>query len=272
MERLDIASTSVPALGYGTWQLDGDDCLDGVLTALELGYRHIDTAQAYGNEHLVGEAVVASGIDRDEVFITTKVWNDALSPERVRSSVHESLSKLCTDHVDLLMVHWPVDMDGLPGTLEAMTDLQARGAVRQLGVCNFTPEQTERALELAPIRAIQVEHHPFLAQPRLLELAIDRGLLFTAYSPLARGEVLADPVIAGIAEAHQATPAQVVLRWLLDEGPVAVIPKATRRDHIAENLAALDLALDAGERAAIAALDRNERQVIPPWAPDPWGR
>lgn len=268
----DVQGTSVPAIGYGTWELEGDDCLEGVMTGLELGYRHLDTAQAYGNEHLVGAAITASGVDRSEIFLTTKVFNDDIDPSGIKRVCGESLGKLQTDYLDLLLLHWPVNLDHLEENLTALTELQAHGAVRHIGVSNFTPTQLERALELAPLFCIQVEHHPYLAQPGLLELAATHDLLFTAYSPLARGEVLADPVITRIAEARDATPVQVVLRWLLDESPqLAVIPKATGREHAADNLGAANVFLDDDDRAAIAALDRNERQVDPPWAPE-WER
>ncbi|CAN5876823.1 aldo/keto reductase [soil metagenome] len=268
----DIQGTSVPAIGYGTWELEGQDCLEGVLTGLEVGYRHIDGAQAYGNEHLVGQAITASGIARSELFLTTKIFNDNFTPEGIKSSFGESLSKLATDYVDLLLLHWPVEMDRLAENLGAMTDLVEHGDVRHIGVSNFTPTQLEQVLDLAPIFCNQVEHHPYLAQPGLLELAAKHDLLFTAYSPLARGQVLADPAITAIAERREATPVQVVLRWLLDESEqLAVIPKATGRDHAVDNFGATRVFLDDDDRAAIAALDRNERQVDPPWAPT-WER
>ncbi|MBA3282185.1 MAG: aldo/keto reductase, partial [Acidimicrobiia bacterium] len=253
----DIQGTSVPAIGYGTWELEGDDCLEGVMTALELGYRHIDTAQVYGNEHLVGQAITASGVDRSEIFLTTKIFNDNFTPEGIKSSFGESIQKLQTDYVDLLLLHWPVEMDRIEENLRALTELVDHGGVRHIGVANFTPTQLSQALELAPIFCIQVEHHPFLAQPSLVDLAAEHDLLLTAYSPLARGEVLEDPVIKGIAEARNITPVQVALRWLLDESDqVAVIPKATSRAHAVDNLGAANVFLDDDDRSAIAALDR----------------
>jgi len=255
-------------MGYGTWELEGDDCLEGVMTALELGYRHIDTAQVYGNEHLVGQAITASGVDRSEIFLTTKIFNDNFTPEGIKSSFGESIQKLQSDYVDLLLLHWPVEMDRIEENLRALTELVDHGGVRHIGVANFTPTQLSQALEVAPIFCIQVEHHPFLAQPSLVDLAAEHDLLLTAYSPLARGEVLEDPVINGIAEARNITPVQVVLRWLLDESDqAAVIPKATSRAHAADNLGAANVFLDDDDRSAIAALDRNDRQVDPPWAP-----
>jgi 2,5-diketo-D-gluconate reductase B len=267
-----IQGTEVPALGFGTWELVGDDTLPGVTAALELGYRHIDTAQVYENEAAVGDAIAASGLDRDEIFLTTKVWNDNLTPEGIKSSTHESLSKLKTDHVDLLLVHWPVRLEHLEQNLAALVELVDAGAARHIGVSNFTPDLLRRALDAAPIFSNQVEHHAYLAQPDLLALTAEHDILFTAYSPLARGDLLTDAAVVAIAEERGATPAQVLLRWVLDEGDhVAVIPKATKRERIAENLGALDVELTEGDRDVLAALDRGKRQVDPPWAPD-WAR
>lgn len=263
-----IQGTSVPAVGFGTWELVGDDTFPGVMAALELGYRHVDTAQVYENEAEVGRALTASGLDRDEIFLTTKVWNDRLTPEGIRDSTYESLEKLQTDHVDLLLVHWPVHLDRLEATLAAFVALQEAGATRHIGVSNFTPPMLARALDLAPLFSLQVEHHAYLAQPRLLEMCAEHDLLFTAYSPLARGELLEDPAVVAIAEERGATPAQVLLRWILDEDEhTAVIPKATARERIAENLAAVDVELTEGDRDALAALDRERRTVDPDWAP-----
>lgn len=263
-----IQGTTVPAIGFGTWELVGDDTFPGVTAALELGYRHIDTAQVYENEAEVGRAITASGVDRDEIFLTTKVWNDRLTPEGIRESTYESLEKLQTDHVDLLLVHWPVHFDRLGATLEAFVDLQEAGATRHIGVSNFTPDMLSRALDTARLFALQVEHHAYLAQPRLLDLCEQNEVLFTAYSPLARGELLDDPAVVAIAEERGATPAQVLLKWILEEGEhTAVIPKATARERIAENLAAVDVELTEGDCDALAALDRNRRTVDPDWAP-----
>lgn len=165
------------------------------------------------------------------------------------------------------MVHWPVDMDNLAATLDAMAELQAADKIRHLGVCNFTDTQLEKALDLAPIFSIQVEHHPYLSQPTLLRTAAERDLLFTAYSPIARGDVLEEPAIISMAGRLGTNPAAVVLRWLLDEPNVAVIPKASSRPHLQANLAALDIELSDEDRAAIAELDKGLRKVDPPWAP-----
>ena len=265
METVDVHGTQVPALGYGTWELEGEDCLRGVATALELGYRHIDTAQVYGNEEQVGEAIAASGVDREEVFLTTKVWNSRLEPERVRTSTEDSLRKLRTDYVDLLLIHWPVRMDILPATLEAMDALRAEGKVRRVGVSNFTPSQLRQATSLTRIFCNQVEYHPYLAQDALREACREHGLMLTAYSPLARGEVTDDPVLREIGEAHGKNPVQVTLRWLIQQDGVATVPKATSRPHIEANLAIFDFTLTQEECARIAALDNGRRMVDPGW-------
>lgn len=267
-----VQGTPVPAVGFGTWELTGDDTVPGVLAALELGYRHIDTAQVYENEAEVGEALAASDVDRDDIFLTTKVWRDNLTPEAIVTSTEESLRKLGVDRVDLLHYHWPVGLDRLEANLDAFTALRDRGLIGHIGVSNFTPALLDRALAAAPVFSLQVEHHAYLAQPELLAKCAEHDLLFTAYSPLARGELLADPAVRSIAEERGVTPAQVLLRWILDEGDhVSVIPKATARERIAENLAAVDVELTPGDHDALAALDRGRRTVDPPWAPD-WSR
>lgn len=264
-----VQGTTLPALGFGTWELVDDDTLPGVLAALEVGYRHIDTAQAYGNEHTVGQALTASGVDRDDIFLTTKVWNDNITPHGIRSSTYESLSKLETDHVDLLLLHWPVNLDHLEENLVALTDLVEAGAARHIGVSNFTPAQVRQAMELAPLFSVQVEHHAYLAQEEMRALCAEHELLFTAYSPLARGELLTDPTVVRIAEERGASPSQVLLRAILDEGDhVAVIPKGTSRDHIEDNFGALQVGLLDDDRAALAALDQGKRLIDPPFAPD----
>ena len=266
MHTVNVHGASVPAMGFGTWELEGDDCLRGVAAALELGYRHVDTAQVYGNEHLVGEAIAGSSVERSEIFLTTKVWNSRLEPERVRSSTEESLRKLRTDYVDLLLIHWPVRMDILPATLEAMQALKAEGKVRHVGVSNFTPSQLAEALRHAEVFCNQVEYHPYLGQRPLLDACREHGLMLTAYSPLARGRVLDDPVLREIGEAHGKSPVQVVLRWLLQQDNVSAIPKATSRGHIESNLAIFDFTLSPEEMERVAALERGERTVDPDWA------
>jgi 2,5-diketo-D-gluconate reductase B len=268
IETKQIQGTQVPALGLGTWLLEGDDCRRATEEALRMGYRHVDTAQVYGNEDEVGQAVEASGVDRAELWLTTKLWNSRLEPDRVRTSFEDSLRKLRTEYVDLLLIHWPVRMDILPATLEAMLALRDEGKVRQIGVSNFTAPQVVEALRHAPVFCNQVEYHPYLGQERLRKLCRERDLLLTAYSPIARGKVLDDPLLLEIGRAHGKSPAQVSLRWLLDQPHVAAVPKATSSRHLAANLDVFDFSLTEDERARIDGLERGDRLVDPEWAPD----
>lgn len=265
---VEVHGAAVPKLGYGTFQLSGADCERGVAHALERGCRHVDTAQMYRNEAQVGAALRGAAVDRDEVWITTKVDNDHHAPDRVEASTAESLRLLGVDRVDLLLLHWPGEWDELPATLEAMDRVREQGMTRLIGVSNFPPTWLARALQLAPVAANQVEHHPYLDAERLRAMAEADGLVHTAYSPLARGRVLDDPVLAGIAGAHGATVAQVALAWLLAKPATATIPKATSPERIDENLGALHVELSDDEVARIDGLDRGLRTIDPPFAPD----
>jgi 2,5-diketo-D-gluconate reductase B len=258
----------VPKLGFGTWRLSGRDCSDGVADALAAGYRHVDTAAVYGNEEDVGQGLRSSGVDRGDVFLATKVWPDDLAPERVRGSLERSLRALGTDYVDLLLIHWPNPRIPLAATLEAMTALRQEGRARELGVSNFTSAQYREALDLAPVIVNQVEYHPFLGQPALLEVCRERDVELTAYRPLVKGAALEDPVIGAIAAAHGATPAQVTLAWLIGQEHVSAVPKASSPERRRENLAALELELTPEERGRIDALPKDRRAVETQWSPD----
>ncbi len=267
MRTITIQGVEVPVLGFGTWQLEGAVCERGVGHALDVGYRHVDTAQMYGNEDRVGAALAASDVDRGDVFLTTKLGNDVHAPSEVRASTEESLRKLQTDYVDLLLIHWPVSDTPIETTLDAMLELREEGKVRNVGVSNFQPRQVERAVEHAPIFANQVEYHPFLGQEELLRLARKHDHLLTAYSPLARGDVFSDDTLQRIADAHDVSAAEVALAWLISQDHVAAIPKSTSFDHIASNLTALDVELTDDEVREISGLERGERLVDPPFAP-----
>lgn len=259
----------MPALGLGTYRLRGRDAYDAVAHALALGYRHLDTAWIYDNEEAVGAALRASGVPRGDVWITTKVWPTHLRAEALQGAVQESLQRLGTDYVDLLLVHWPNPDVPLAETLGALADARAAGQARHLGVSNFPPGLLAEALRLEPgLVTNQVEYHPYLGQARLRALLRAHGLVLTAYSPLGRGRPLADPVVRAIAAAHGRTPAQVVLRWHLQQDRVVAIPKAATAAHRAANLAVFDFALSDDEMARLHALDRGERLVHPAWAPD----
>jgi 2,5-diketo-D-gluconate reductase B len=254
---LHIQGTTIPAIGFGTWQLTGEECVEGVRDALELGYRHIDTARMYGNEREVGEGLRAAGVPREEIFLTTKVWRDDAPPARVRPSCEASLTDLGLDDVDLLLLHWPNRAVPVGDTLEAMEVLRDEGLVRHFGVSNFPPRMLRDALDLAAVFCDQVEMHPFLGQDELVEIAVENDLLFTAYSPLGHGRATDDPTLAQIGAAHGKSPGQVALRWVLDHPNTCAIPKASSRERRAENLDVFDFELTDEERARIDALRRS---------------
>lgn len=265
---ITVQGVEIPKLGFGTWQIPVTDCVEAVRDALELGYEHLDCAPAYDNEEQVGQGLHDSGRNRDEIFITTKLWRDGLDGEGVNAQLEQSLRDLRTEYVDLLLIHWPSDDVPLAETLAAMVAAQEAGRVRHLGLANFPTALVSQALELAPIICNEIEYHPYLGQPEVLAQARERDLLATAYSPLARGAVLRDPLLREIGEAHSKNPVQVVLRWLLDQPNVAAIPKATSHEHRASNLELFDFELSDEQRGRIAGLERRERMIDPSWAPD----
>ncbi|MFC6826241.1 aldo/keto reductase [Halopelagius fulvigenes] len=259
----------MPMLGLGTWQNDDpDDCADAVETALNTGYRHIDTAQAYGNEEAVGRGIKNADVDREDMFLATKVWIDNLSYDDVLSTTEESLDKLGVDYVDLLYVHWPSREYDPEETFRAFDELVEDGSIERIGISNFEPEQVGEAVETADnaIFANQVELHPLLPQEELREHCADRDIEIVAYSPLARGEVFDVPELSEVAEKHDASEAQVSLAWLREKG-VTAIPKATGEDHIRDNWESLGVELDDEDVEKIDAIDRTERQVDPGFAP-----
>lgn len=259
----------IPPLGIGTWEnTDPDACASAVETALELGYRHVDTAQAYRNEPYVGRGIDVASVVRKDVFLASKVFIDDLRPRDVKRTVEESLDRLGVDYLDLLYVHWPARTYDPESTLPAFEDLYDDGVIRHIGVSNFEPEQLDRARSVldAPIFANQVEMHPLCPQEDLHTYMADTDIELVAYSPLARGEVLDVPEIQTVADKHGISEAQVSLAWLLEKG-VIPIPKATSRAHIADNWASLDVELDEEDVETIDGIDRRERQVDPSFAP-----
>ena len=266
LRALEIQGSTVPKLGFGTWEILGRDCEEAVADALEIGYRHIDTAQAYDNEAEVGNALAASAIPRKELWITTKLWREDYG--RVRDSARESLEKLQIDCIDLLLLHWPNPEFPLAATLDALATLREEGLIKHFGVSNFPAGMLREALAIAPILADQVEFHPFLGQDALVALAAERDFMVTAYSPLARGRVPRDETLRAIGEAHGKTAGQVALRWLLDKPNVSTIPKASSHERRVENFEVFDFELSDDERARIDALPKDERVIDPGWAPD----
>ena len=266
-----IQEEKVPALGMGTWQIDGQECAESVEQALEIGYRHIDTAQIYGNEEEVGRGIQNSGVDRSDIFLTTKVARGSLDAASVRSTTEESLRKLGTDHVDLLLQHWPHPNDEVPleETLDALRALQEEGKTQYIGVSNFTPSLLQRALDYAKFFCLQVEYHPLLDQRELLEMAQEHDLLLTAYSPLARGKVFENDVLQEIGDAHGKSPGQVSLRWLVQQDNVAAIPKASSQEHRRSNFDVFDFELSEEEMERISGLGSAEGRVLnPDFGPD----
>ncbi|MFB6081827.1 MAG: aldo/keto reductase [Halanaeroarchaeum sp.] len=259
----------MPRLGIGTWQnTDPDECANAVETALEMGYRHVDTAQAYDNESAVGEGIERATVDREDVFLATKVWISNLSYGDVRASTEESLDRLGVDSLDLLYVHWPARRYDPAETLRAFDELVDDGLVDRVGVSNFEPEQLSTAIDVldAPVFANQVEMHPLLPQRRLREAMADTDVELVAYSPLARGAVFDVPEIQAVAEDHGVSEAQVSLAWLREKG-VTAIPKATSAAHVRDNWESLSLHLDDDDIARIDGIDREQRQVDPDFAP-----
>ena len=258
----------VPKIGFGTWQIHGDECAAAVRDALELGYRHIDTARVYDNERFVARGLAESGVPRGEVWLTTKVWMDDLTRDRLHASVENSLLDLRTDYLDLLLIHWPAPDVPLEETVGEMVRLRDAGRIRHLGVSNFPAGMLERALELAPFLCDQVEYHALLGQHRLLDVARERDLVLAAYAPFAHGEIHDEPVLAEIGEAHGKSAGQVALRWLIEQERVVAIPKAASHENRVANLEVFDFELTPAERERIDELPKDRRHFDTSWAPD----
>lgn len=262
---------TMPPLGMGTYRLTGDLAYQTVLEGLELGYRHIDTAQLYDNEQAVGDAIAASAVQREEIFLTTKIWFDKLSEAAFMPSLYESLKKLQVPSVDLLLIHWP-SPDGLPMAeyLGRLADAQAAGLTRHIGVSNFTNAQLDEAISIlgeGNIFTNQVEVQPYLQNRSVVQHCQARNVKVTGYMPLAVGKVMKDPTLAAIAEAHNASIAQVVLAWELQQG-IATIPSSSNPVNLASNLKASTLTLSNHDMAQIATLERGERIANPDFAPE----
>jgi 2,5-diketo-D-gluconate reductase A len=251
----------IPQIGFGVFQVPPEDTAEVVARALSIGYRHIDTAAAYENEAGVGDAVRASGLDRDEVFVTTKCFNDDHGYEEAGRALRASLDRLGMDFVDLYLIHWPVpSRDRYVETWKAFIDAREEGLVRSIGVSNFQRTHLERLIEETGVTPSvnQVELHPRLQQAGLRRTHADLGVITEAWSPLAQGEVLDDPTITDIADAHDRTPGQVVIRWHIQLGNV-VIPKSVTPERIEENFQVFDFELSGDEMNAIEQLDEGER-------------
>ena len=262
----------MPALGFGTSPMTGGMSAETVLAALKAGYRHIDTARKYGTESAVGEAMRASDLPRQDIFLTTKVSHENLRPADFAKSVDESLAALGVDYLDLLLVHWPNPAIALSETMPALADAKRRGLARHIGVANFNIALLDEAVRLCPepLVALQAEYHPYLDQSKLLAAVRRHKLVFIAQCPLGRGRLFGDPVLAQIAGEHGRTLAQVALRWSLQQN-VAPIPFSSKPRRIAENFMVFDFALSADDIACIGALKRANGRIANPVGRVPGG-
>jgi len=260
-----VNGATVPAIGFGTSPMTGGLSSDVVLAALKAGYRHIDTARKYGTEPAVGEAIRASGVPREDVFLTTKVSHEYLRADDFARSVDQSLAALKVDYVDLLLVHWPNPAIALSETMPALAKAKRQGLARQIGVANFNIGLLDEAIALSPepLVALQAEYHPYLDQTKLLNAARERGLVYVAYCPLGRGRLFEDPVLGDIAKAHGRSIAQVALRWLLQQD-VASIPFSSNPQRIADNFKVFDFELSDDEMSRISALKRDGGRIANP--------
>jgi len=265
---------TIPSFGVGTFRLTGQTVIDSVRNALELGYRAIDTAQIYGNEAEVGQAIAESGVPRSELFLTTKIWTENYAGNKLVPSLRESLNKLRTHYVDLTLIHWPAPGNGveLPEYMAALAEAKAQGLTRQIGISNFNIELARQAIAAvgkSEIATSQIELSPYLQNRALTAFLKEQGIAVTSYMTLAYGKVLQDPVLQQVAAKHGATVAQVALAWALQLG-YAVIPSSTKRENLAGNLKARELRLDAADMALIATLERNGREVNPAGLAPEW--
>jgi diketogulonate reductase-like aldo/keto reductase len=256
--HVTAAGVEVPALGFGTARMNEYETeYRAVEAALEAGYRHVDTAQIYGSEPAVGDAIADSDLDREEVFVTTKLAGENRAYDAVVESTRESLDDLDTSYVDLLLIHWPVDDVPTEETLRAMNDLRDDGLVSHVGVSNFSVPQLREARELsdAPILTNQVEYHAGHRQDELLAYCIEEGVMLTAYSPLGVGDLLDDETLGAVADRHGKTPAQVAIRWLLQQPTVATVPMSSSPAHVRENFDVFDFELSGGEMRELFAVE-----------------
>ena len=255
MQFVEANGAKIPAIGLGTWELRGRTCTRLVEQAVRLGYRHIDTAQIYENEREVGDGLRASGVRRDELFVTTKVWTTHFAPNDLERSSKESLTRLHLSEVDLLLLHWPNPRVPLPETLGALAHVKKLGLCRHIGVSNFTVALIEEAVAACPEPLVcdQVEYHPYLDQTKVREACARHGLAVVAYSPVARGRIKNDQTLARIGQAHGKTAAQVCLRWLVQQN-VSAIPRTSRIERLSENIDIFDFALSEAEMRQISQM------------------
>jgi diketogulonate reductase-like aldo/keto reductase len=269
MPCVEANGARIPVVGLGTWDLRGRTCARVVEQALRIGYRHIDTAEMYGNEREIGEGLRASGVRREDVFITTKVWQDHLAPREFEQATKESLARLRLSHVDLLLIHWPNPRIPLAETMGAMCRMQQAGFTRHIGVSNFPVAMIDEAVAhaTAPLANHQIEWHAYIDQSKVVAASRRHGLSVTAYSPIARGRAVNDDLLKEIGKRHGKTAGQVSLRFLVQQGAI-VIPRTSKIERLAENMAIFDFTLDDAEMGAMHSL-ANPRGRIVDWSGAP---
>ena len=266
MDKIKLKSGfDMPVVGLGTWQNKGEECREAVKKAIELGYRHIDTAWVYENQKEVGEGIKESNVGREGLFITSKVWYSNLKYEEVLEQCEETLKELDLEYLDLYLIHWPNENISMEDTFRALNELVDKGKVKSIGVSNFTIDHLRKAMEFSKISVNQVEYHPYLNQEELLKFCKENEVVITAYSPLGHGEVLSDKVLKKIAENKGKEVAQIVLKWLVQKGMI-VIPKARGEDHLKDNFEIFDFELNDKEMEKINNLDKGLRTCNPSFA------
>jgi 2,5-diketo-D-gluconate reductase B len=268
MRNQVIRGVSIPKIGLGTWELSGDECVETILAAAEIGYRNFDTAVRYANEESVGKGLAQSGLPRNELFVTTKVWITDLAKESINDVVGQSLDRLRLDYVDLLLIHWPSPHFTVQYSVESLSIAKASGQARNIGVSNFPPKLLREALSYADVFCNQIEFHPYLSQDQIISMAVQHELLITAYAPLAIGRVSTEPLLIAIGAKHGKTPAQVVLRWICDHPNVIAIPKSRSKNRLIENFNIWDFTLSQEETQAITNLACGLRIYDEEWVAD----
>lgn len=264
MENKTFKDLSIPILGFGTYTLD----YNPIKKAIDIGYRHLDTARDYGNEEDVGRAWKNSDEPRDNFFITTKIWHTKLKPDEVKEETETALKNLNTDHIDLLLIHWPSSENvPLEDTLGAFEEVKKQGKTRAIGVSNFTADMQRKAMDITEIHNNQVEYHPFLGQNELVKLCEETGTSLTSYRPIAKNKVSGSEILNDLAEKYNKTPAQVTLRWHIQQKPVIAIPRSKDEKHMKQNMEVFDFELPEDEMTEIFKLDKGLRQIDPAFGP-----
>ena len=269
MQSVTAHGATIPAIGFGTWNINGEECARSVAEAIKVGYRHIDTASGYRNEDRVSEGIRAAGVPRSELFITTKVSPENLQDKAFKASVERSLKQLRVDQVDLLLIHWPSKVLPVADTIATLNAVKRNGWTRHIGVSNFTTKLLAEAWAATkePIVTNQCEYHPYLTQEKLVAACRAKGMILTAYSPLGRQVILADPLLVDIARKRGKTAAQIVLRWDIQQDRILPIPKSSNPANIRSNFDIFGFTLTEAEMAAITALGRVHNQRIAGWPP-----